>query len=111
MLKEAKVALRVVDSAYDAEIASILMAGANDLKIAGVDLGGVVTFTVANDQVVDGCTVTDPLIIRALFTYAQIHFFKSPKEYQQYKESYDEQKTQLMHSTGYTTWGDESEQV
>ena len=40
MLKEAKKALRVTASVYDTEIASLLMAGANDLEIAGVKLPG-----------------------------------------------------------------------
>ena len=35
MLKEAKKALRVTTDYYDSEIASLLMAGANDLTIAG----------------------------------------------------------------------------
>ena len=106
MLKEVKLALRLTESAYDAEVASVLMAGANDLKIAGVDLGGVISFSVTNDQVVDNCTVTDALVTRALITYARLHFFMSPKEYTQLKESYDEQKIQLMHATGYTDFGD-----
>ena len=106
MLNEVKLALRLTETAYDAEVASVLMAGANDLKIAGVNLGGVISFSVANNQVVDNCTVTDELVKRALITYARLHFFMSPKEYSQLKESYDEQKIQLMHSTGYTDFGE-----
>lgn len=105
MLTETRLALGLSTEMYDAELASLLMAGANDLKIAGVTLGGDVTFSISNGTITDNCTVTDALIIRALITYARVHF-KSPPDYVQLKESYDEQKTQLMHSTGYTDWGD-----
>lgn len=105
MLEAAKLALRITTDAYDAEIASLLMAGANDLRIAGVNLGGEVSFGVDGDTVVDNCTVMDELIKRALITYVRVHF-GSPRDYALVKTSYDEQKTQLMHSSGYTDWGD-----
>ena len=108
MLKETRLALGVTTEMYDAEFASLLMAGANDLKIAGVKLGGEVTFTISNTgSVTDNCTVTDALVTRALITYVRVHF-KSPSDYVQLKESYDEQKCQLMHSTGYTDYGDDN---
>ena len=105
MLKEAKVALRVTASAFDAEIASLLMAGANDLEIAGVELPGTVSFTVQNDTVTDVSTLTDPLVQRAIFTYARMRF-GSPPDYDKLKEAYDEQKVQLMHAGNYTDYGD-----
>ena len=105
MLKEAKVALRVTTSAFDAEIASLLMAGANDLEIAGVELPGTVSFTVQNDTVTDVSTLTDPLVQRAIFTYARMRF-GSPPDYDKLKEAYDEQKVQLMHAGNYTDYGD-----
>ena len=65
MLKEAKKALRVTANYYDSEIAALLMAGANDLAIAGVVLPGSVTFTIGtNDTVTDMSTLTDPLAMR-----------------------------------------------
>ena len=108
MLKEAKLALQVSADAYDAEIASLLMAGANDLKIAGVVFEGDVSFSVSDDMVTDNCTVTDELVKRALFTYAgsRANWVTEAKA-ARFKESYDEQKAQLMHADGYTTWGDE----
>ena len=106
MLKEAKKALRVTHTMYDSEIASLLMAGANDLAIAGVDLPGTVTFTSGtNDTVTDGSTLTDPLAMRAVITYAAARF-GNPANYQQLKDSYDEQKIQLMHAAAYTDYGD-----
>lgn len=108
MLSEAKLALQVSAEQYDAEIASLLMAGANDLKIAGVVFEGEVSFSVANDTVTDNCTVTDELIKRALFTYAGSRAnWVTESKAARFKESYDEQKAQLMHADGYTTWGDE----
>jgi hypothetical protein len=106
MLKEAKKALRVTATYFDSEIASLLMAGANDLVIAGVQLPGEVTFTVTSgDTVTDTSTLTDPLAMRAVITYAQMRF-GNPPNYQQLADSYDLQKVQLMHATGYTDYGE-----
>ena len=108
MLKEAKKALRVTIDHFDSEIASLLMAGANDLAIAGVQLPGEVTFTIGtNDEVSDASTLTDPLAMRAVITYAAMRF-GNPPNYQQLADAYDLQKTQLMHATGYTDYGEET---
>ena len=104
MLKEAKKALRVTASVYDTEIASLLMAGANDLEIAGVVLPGTVTFSVdANDQVTDQSTLTDPLVMRAIFTFAAMRF-GNPPNYDKLRDAYDVQKVQLMHAADYTDY-------
>lgn len=109
MLKEAKKALRVTSTYYDSEIASLLMAGANDLAIAGVQLPGEVTFTVSSSDVVtDTSTLTDELAMRAVITYAQMRF-GNPPNYQQLADAYDLQKVQLMHATGYTDYDDAEE--
>ena len=109
MLKEAKKALRVTATYYDSEIASLLMAGANDLAIAGVQLPGTVTFTVSStDTVTDTSTLTDPLAMRAVITYAQMRF-GNPPNYQQLADSYDLQKVQLMHAAAYTEYEEEDD--
>jgi len=106
MLNEAKKALRVTNAYYDSEIASLLMAGANDLEIAGVKLPGTVTFTISTgDTVTDMSTLTDALAMRAVITYAQMRF-GNPPNYQQLADSYDLQKVQLMHAAGYTDYGE-----
>lgn len=106
MLNEAKKALRVTNAYYDSEIASLLMAGANDLEIAGVKLPGTVTFTISTgDTVTDMSTLTDALAMRAVITYAQMRF-GNPPNYQQLADAYDLQKVQLMHATGYTDYGE-----
>ena len=109
MLKEAKKALRVTAALYDSEIASLLMAGASDLEVAGVVLPGTVTFTIgAKDQVTDTSTLTDALCQRAVITYAAARF-GNPPNYQQIKDSYDEQKAQLAHNKNYTQYGEAEE--
>ena len=111
MLKEAKKALRITVDHFDSEIASLLMAGANDLAIAGVQLPGTVTFTVGtNDAVTDESTLTDPLAMRAVITYAAMRF-GNPPNYDKLLDAYDTQKVQLMHATGYTDYGEEPEEA
>jgi hypothetical protein len=109
MLKEAKKALRVTATYFDSEIASLLMAGANDLEIAGVVLPGTVSFTISStDTVTDVSTLKDPLAMRAVITYAAMRF-GNPPNYQQLADSYDLQKVQLMHAASYTDYGDADE--
>ena len=106
MLKEAKKALRVTADYYDSEIASLLMAGANDLEIAGVELPGSVTFTVStSDAVTDNSTLKDPLVMRAIITYAMMRF-GNPPNYDKLLDAYETQKGQLMHAAGYTDYGE-----
>ena len=106
MLKEAKKALRVTIDNYDSEIAHLLMSGANDLAIAGVELPGTVTFTIGtNDAVTDTSTLTDPLAQRAIITYAAMRF-GNPPNYEQLRDAYETQKVQLMHASAYTDYGE-----
>lgn len=114
MLKEAKTALRVSTEAYDAEIADLLKAGARDLETAGVIIPGTVDITVTETEdpetgetvitSTDSSTLEDPLVKRALITYVRKNF-GSPADYDRVSESYEMQKTQLMHADGYTEWG------
>ena len=108
MLKEAKLALRVTAAAYDAEIADLLQAGASDLEIAGVELPGTVAFTVNNDVITDVSTLTDPLVQRAIITYVRMRF-GSPQDYDRLAAAYEIQKVQLMHATGYTDFGGDTD--
>jgi hypothetical protein len=105
MLTEAKKALRVTATQFDSEIASLLEAGAKDLEIAGVVLPGTVSFTVDGDTVTDTSDLDDPLVMRAIFTYAAM-MFGNPPNFDRLKESYDVQKVQLMHADGYTDYED-----
>ena len=105
MLKEAKKALRVTASLYDTEIASLLEAGAKDLEIAGVVIPGRISWTTNSGAVVDNSTLKDPLVMRAVLTYARMHF-GSPADYDRLEQSYSTQKVQLMHANDYTIYGD-----
>lgn len=85
MLTAVKLAMRIVTTAYDAEITSLIAAACADLGIVGVDAE---------------TTTVDPLLTRAIITYCRLHF-GSPEDYDRLKASYDEQKAQLITATGY----------
>lgn len=104
MLSEARKALRISTTAYDSEIVGLIRAGYADLQIAGVQLPGTVDFTENNGAFEDISSLDDPLAQRAIITYVRM-MFGSPADYDKVRESYDLQKTQLMHATGYTDWG------
>lgn len=107
MLTETRKALRISTTAYDSELVSLIRAGYADLQLAGVEIPGTVEFDLetSTGAYTDGSTLDDDLCMRAIITYVRMHF-GSPGDYDRVKESYDLQKTQLMHATGYTDWGD-----
>lgn len=91
LLAKAKTALRITTNVFDEEISDIIEAGYYDLTTRGV--------------IID-TTDLSPLVLRALMTYVRYHFGE-PENPERLKKSYDEQKSQLMTTTGYTNWGDE----
>ena len=88
MLEKVKLALRIVGTEFDSELADLIAAAEADLAVAGVT------------NVVE----TDPLIRTAVITYVKARFGE-PDEYDRLKASYDEQKAQLSTNTGHTDWG------
>lgn len=89
MLEKVKLALRIVTDDFNDEIQDLIDACLRDLGIAGV------TET----------DTTNPLLIRAIITYAKMHFGdESDSTYDRLKASYDEQKAQMQTATGYTDW-------
>lgn len=90
ILSKVKLSLRIVNDEFDTEITDLIQACLLDLGIAGV----------TEDD------TTNPLIIRAICTYAKVHFgdAKGVEELDRLKASYDEQKAQLQMATGYTDW-------
>ena len=106
MLSEARKALRISTTAYDSEIVGLIRAGYRDLQIAGVTFSGSVDFTEneSTGEWTDNSDLDDDLAMRAIITYVRM-MFGSPADYDKVRESYDLQKTQLMHATGYTDWG------
>ena len=87
MITAAKMAKRIVTTAYDAEIGRLLDTAAFDLGVAGVEIPSSV----------------DPLVTNAMITYFLMNFGE-PDNYDKLKKSYDEQKAQLATCTGYTDW-------
>lgn len=91
LLAKAKTALRITTNVFDEEISDIIEAGYYDLTTRGV--------------IID-TTDLSPLVLRALMTYVRYHFGE-PENPERLKKSYDEQKGQLMTTSGFTNWGDE----
>ena len=88
VLAAVKLALAITSTAFDTEIQDLIDAALLDLGIAGVE----------------GYADGDKLVLQAVKTYVRAHF-QSPADYERLKASYDEQKAQLMNTTGYTKWG------
>ena len=104
MLAEIKKALRITATAYDTELMDLAAAGAADLRLAGVVFPGNVKYTVGTSSVTDSSDIRDGLTMQAIKTYVRLHF-GTPSDYDRLKASYDEQKAQLMASSGHTEWG------
>ncbi len=86
-LDKVKMGLRIKTTAYDEELADLIVAAKTDLGIAGV----VVPSTL------------DEIVTKAIITYCKMSF-GLPEDYDRLKRSYDEQKAQLVTATGYTDW-------
>lgn len=89
LLDDVKVACRVTSNTFDSELNMLIESAKVDLGIAGVVLPNSL------DSI---CNV-------AIITYCKLHF-GNPDNYEQLKESYDEQKSQLSMSSGYTNYGE-----
>lgn len=85
MLEKVKLALRITTDAFDSEITDLIAAACADLGVVGVDVE---------------TTTTDALLTRAIITYCRLHF-GSPDDYDRLRDSYAEQKAQLITCTGY----------
>lgn len=93
MLASAKLALRITTDAFDNEILELLIAALQDLGVAGV--------VVPQEY--------DYLVRLACVTFVKLHFgqmYERSETARAYvlKQSYDEQKAQLVTCTGYTDW-------
>lgn len=88
MLLSVKSALRLTITDYDAELTLMISAALADLGLVGIDSNKIAV------------TTTDPLVIQAVITYCRLHF-GTPDDYERLKQSYDEQKAQLLSATGY----------
>ena len=95
LLGKVKLAMRMVTNDFDSELTDLINAGFKDLGIAGVNGEDV--------------TPDDSLIIQAIITYCKMNFGYiqlSEDQYSRLKASYDEQKAQMLMSSGFTDWGE-----
>ena len=89
LLASVKVALRVSASAYDDEITDLIQAAMDDMKLSGV---AAVHFTLDEP---------DPIIKRALVTYAKANFGLDNPDSEKFQRAYDSLKTHLCLSQEY----------
>lgn len=99
LLIKAKIACRVSESTvtYNEELTGLIKACIADMKITDID-----EEKLSEEDV-------DPLIERAIMTYCKANFGYSTLTSDQrewLKNSYDEQKSQLLMSSRFTKWGD-----
>lgn len=93
LIDDVKLACRVASNAYDSELSDLITSGLADMGIPDINASLLVE------------TGTNPLIKRAVITYCKMNFgYLSADIYKRLKESYDEQKKQLMMNSAYTTW-------
>ena len=94
LLDDVKVACRVTSTAYNTELTDLIDAALADLGITDIDPDLLVK------------TGIMPLIKRAVLTYCKMNFGELEEgKYDRLKAAYDEQKSQLLMSSTYNTWG------
>ena len=117
MLKEAMLALRVTDVEYAPDIRRLLIAGKRDLEIAGVIIDGEIDIQFTEDPetgdvtaYTDHSTITDYMVMTALITYVGARGnYAGAEERMKLDASYDLQRRQLANATGYTDFGEGTE--
>lgn len=87
MLSKVKLALRITTDAFDSQIEFLVESAKLDLGVAGVIVPSEL----------------DAIVTQAIITYVKMNFGE-PDNYDRLKQSYDEQKAQLVTCTGYTDW-------
>ena len=112
MLKECRKALKIRTEDFDDDLCSLMKAGAQDLRTAGVVIPGTVNFklvTTTSGQTTtsyweDVSTLKDELVMRAIFMYTDWIFFKDAPNQETKHQIYELQKGQLMHASDYTDY-------
>ena len=96
LIDKVKTACRVTGTAYDDELTDLISAAFADMGITDIKSSMLVE------------TNINPLILRAVTTYCKMNFgyaTLTEEQYSRLKESYDEQKAQMLMSSTFTTWG------
>lgn len=110
MLNECRTALKINGSTlYDTDLCSLMKAGAQDLKTAGVLIPGTVSFTETTAGIVDNSSLKDPLVMRAIFLYVDWQFYRNAPNVDKRRENYELHKVELMHVSDYTDYGGDVE--
>lgn len=95
LLEKVKTACRVTSTAYDEELLDLISAALADMGITDIKP--------------DVLTDSDPapLIRQAIITYCRMNFGAVDEiNYNRLKAAYDEQKSQLLMSSTYSTFGE-----
>lgn len=95
MLQKLKNALQLSTSDFDSELMDLLNASIIDLNLGGADASSINVDT------------TDAIVVRAIISYCVYQFeliHGDLKKAEALKGAYDEQKSMLGMSTGYTIW-------
>lgn len=96
LLDKIKLTCRVTTHVYDDELTDLINAAFADMGITDIDSTKLTE------------TNIDPLILRAVGTYCKMNFgyaTLTADQYTRLKDSYDEQKSQLLMSSSYTSFG------
>ena len=96
LLDKVRTACRVATTTFDTELTDLISAGFADIGITDVRAE---LLTESNLL---------PLVQRAIITYCKMNFGyaqMAEDQYRRLKDSYDEQKAQLLMSSTYTNWG------
>ena len=88
LLEDVKLALRITSSAFDPEVQDLIDVAKADLQLSGVH----------PNRLDEG----DPLIRRAIITYAKANFGYDNPEAERFQRSYDMLKAHLTLSQEYT---------
>lgn len=99
MLGYVKIALRVANNVFDAELLGLIEAAIADIRLAGAVITARPITDDETGEVTD-YTVTDPLVRTAIVTYVRMRF-GSPADYDRLKSAYDEQKAQMREAVAY----------
>ena len=94
LLDKVKVACRVASTDYDNELTDLISAAFDDLGITDISVAFLTEETIT------------PLIQRAVITYCKMNFgyaTLTEDQYARLKESYDEQKAQMLMSSQYNS--------